>query len=79
MGTLRLILTIIYLIDCVFLTVVVLMQEGKSAGLGALSGSTDTYWSRNKGRSFEGKLVLLTKIAAVMFLVLSAVLNITRF
>lgn len=79
MGTLRLILTIIYLIDCVFLTVVVLMQEGKSAGLGALSGSTDTYWSKNKGRSFEGKLVLLTKIAAVMFLVLSAVLNISRF
>ena len=79
MGTLRLILTIIYLIDCVFLTVVVLMQEGKFAGLGALSGSTDTYWSKNKGRSFEGKLVLLTKIAAVMFLVLSAVLNISRF
>ena len=79
MGTLRLILTIIYLLDCLFLTVVVLMQEGKSAGLGALSGSTDTYWSKNKGRSFEGKLVLLTKIAAVLFLVLSAVLNITRF
>ncbi len=79
MGTLRLILTIIYLLDCLFLTVVVLMQEGKSAGLGALSGSTDTYWSKNKGRSFEGKLVLFTKIAAVLFLVLSAVLNITRF
>ena len=35
MSTLRLILTVIYILDCVFLLVVVLMQEGKSQGLGA--------------------------------------------
>lgn len=80
MGTLRLILTIIYIIDCVFLAVVVLMQEGKSSGLGSIAGSSDGgYWSKNKGRSKEGRLAMLTKVAAVLFLVLSAVLNITRF
>ncbi len=80
MGTLRLILTIIYIIDCVFLAVVVLMQEGKSSGLGSLAGASEgSYWGKNKGRSKEGRLAMLTKIAAVLFLVLSAVLNITRF
>lgn len=79
MGTLRLILTIIYIIDCVFLAVVVLMQEGKSAGLGSISGAAESYWGKNKGRSMEGKLVTITKVAAILFLVLSAVLNINKF
>lgn len=79
MGTLRLVLTIIYIIDCVFLAVVVLMQEGKSAGLGSIGGAAESYWGKNKGRSMEGKLVTLTKISAILFLVLSAVLNINKF
>ena len=79
MGTLRLILTIIYIIDCVFLAVVVLMQEGKSAGLGSISGAAESYWGKNKGRSMEGKLVTVTKVAAILFLVLSAVLTINKF
>lgn len=79
MGTLRLILTIIYILDCVFLAVVVLMQEGKSAGLGSIGGAAESYWGKNKGRSMEGKLVTITKISAILFLVLSAVLNINKF
>ena len=42
------------------MTVIVLMQEGKNNGLGALTGSADTYWSKNKGRSMEGMLVKVT-------------------
>ncbi len=79
MGTLRLVLTIIYIIDCIFLAVVVLLQEGKSAGLGSISGAAESYWGKNKGRSMEGKLVTITKVAAVLFLVMSAVLNINKF
>lgn len=79
MGTLRLILTIIYIFDCVFLAVVVLMQEGKSAGLGSIGGAAESYWGKNKGRSMEGKLVTLTKVSAILFLVLSAVLSINKF
>lgn len=79
MGTLRLVLTIIYIIDCVFLAVVVLLQEGKSAGLGSISGAAESYWGKNKGRSMEGKLVTITKVAAILFLVMSAVLNINKF
>lgn len=79
MEILRNILTVIFIVDCVGLVILVLMQEGKSAGLGAISGSSDTYWGKNKGRSREAKLVLATKILAVLFIVLAAVLNIKRF
>ncbi len=73
--SLKLIIEVLYVIVCIVLTVVVLMQEGKSAGLtGSLSGTTDTYWGKNKGRSAEGRLEKLTIILAVVFMVLSAVL-----
>lgn len=75
MGVLRIILTILFIIDCLALTVIVLMQEGKSAGLGAISGAAETYWGKNKGRSMEGLLVKITKILAVLFMVLAAILN----
>ena len=72
---LKLIIEIAYIIVCIVLTIVVLMHEGKSAGLtGAISGIADTYWGKNKGRSVEGTLEKVTKILALIFIVLSAVL-----
>ena len=73
---LRILLTIVFVIACVAMTVIVLMQEGKSAGLGALTGASETYWSKNKGRSKEGRLAIATTILAVLFMALSLVLNI---
>lgn len=75
MEALRVIVTVLYVLVCVALIAVVIMQEGKQGGLGALSGSTETYWSKNKGRSIEGKLELITKVLAVLFVVISIVLN----
>ncbi len=75
MDILRIVITVLYVIDCIALTVVVLMQEGKSQGLGAIAGMADSYWGQNKGRSMEGALVKATKVMAVLFIVLSVVLN----
>ena len=75
MQILRTILTILFVIDCIALTVVVLMQEGKSQGLGAIAGAADTYWGKNKGRSMEGGLVKATTVMGVLFCVLAVVLN----
>lgn len=69
-------LTVIFVIICIALTVVVLLQEGKSAGLGVVNGSSDTYWGKNKGRSMEGTLEKITKIFVILFLVIALVLNI---
>lgn len=78
-NMLRTVLTIIFIIVCIALSVIVLLQEGKSAGLGAISGAAETYWGKNKSRSMEGTLVKITRWLAVAFIVLAAVLNISRF
>lgn len=79
MGALRIMLTVIFILICIALVILVLMQEGKTAGLGAVSGAAETYWGKNKGRSMEGKLVKVTTFLAVGFLVLTIVLNLNLF
>jgi preprotein translocase subunit SecG len=73
---LRAIVQIVYIGICAVLVFIVLKQEGKSSGLsGALTGASESYWSKNKGRSAEGLLVRSTKVLATLFIVLSVVLN----
>ena len=80
MEILKTVLLILFAIDCIALSAIVLMQEGKTQGLGSIGGmSTDTYWGQNKGRSMEGALVRGTKILAILFIVLAAVLNLKVF
>ena len=79
MGALRMTLTVIFIIVCIALVILVLMQEGKTAGLGAVSGAAETYWGKNKGRSMESKLVKITTCLAVAFLLLVIVLNLNLF
>ena len=75
MSMLRILLIIIFLIAALAVTIIVLLQEGKSAGLGSMTGATggDSYWEKNKKHSLEGKFERWTKITAVVF-VLSAFL-----
>ena len=68
-------LSVIFVLVAIILTVIVLLQEGKSQGLGSIAGMADTYWGRNKGRSMEGNLEKFTKFAALVFVVLVVVLN----
>lgn len=75
MAILKTILTIVFIIISLVITVVILMQEGKSAGLGAISGAADTYFGKNKGRTMEGMLVTITRISVIVFLLLAVVLN----
>ena len=79
MEILKTVLLILFAIDCIALTVIVLMKEGKSAGLGTIAGMADSYWGQNKGRSMEGALVKSTKFLAILFIVLAAVLNLKVF
>ena len=68
------IIEVLYIIVCVASIVIVLMQEGKDSGLGAVTGAADTYWSKNKGRSAEGNLVKVTYVLGALFIILSVVL-----
>ena len=80
MDILRAIVTIIYVIVCIALVVIVLMQEGKSAGLsGSINGVADSYWGKNKGRSMEGNLVKITAVLGALFVILAFLLNLKAF
>ena len=79
MEILKTILLILFAIDCIALSAIVLLQEGKSAGLGNIGGAAESYWGQNKGRSMEGALVKFTKYLAILFIVLAAVLNLKVF
>ena len=79
MDALRIIVKIVLIIVSIVLTVIILMQEGKNNGLGAIAGGQDSYWSKNKGRSMEGVLVKVTRILVIVFFVISIVLNIGSF
>lgn len=79
MLTLRLVLTILFIIICIALSVLVLLQEGKTVGLGSVSGAAETYWGKNKGRSMEGTLVKVTKYLAIGFMLFALVLNMKFF
>ena len=79
MAALKIILAILFILAGLALTVIVLMQEGKQQGLGAISGAAETYWGKNKGRSMEGKLVMITRILAVAFMIMAVLLNLKRF
>lgn len=75
----RTFLLILFIIDCIALCVIVLMQKGRDSGIGGLTGgSSDTYWSKNKGRSREGMMLMLTRVFSAVGLVLVILLNMSR-
>lgn len=75
METVRIIVTVVFIIVAIALSGIVLMQEGKNSGLSALSGVADTYWGKNKGRSMEGMLVKITAVLGAIFMVMAILLN----
>ncbi len=65
------ILSVVMIVISIAIVVLVLMQEGKSAGLGSISGAAESYWGKNKGRSIEGALEKATKVLVVVFFALA--------
>ena len=80
MNALNYAVGVIFILICAALVVLVLAQEGKSQGLGAIQGSVEnTYWSKNKGRSCEGLMKKATVVLAVLFIIISVVLDMNIF
>lgn len=75
MKTLAIIFSIVLLLLCIVLSAIVLLQEGKGSGLSsAISGSVETYFGKNRARTMQGKLELITKILGGCYLLLALVL-----
>ncbi len=77
MNALSIVVGLLYALICAALVVIVLSQEGKQQGLGAIGGgfTPDTYWNKIKGHSREGMLKKFTVLCSVLFVVLSVLLN----
>ncbi|HHX54812.1 MAG TPA: preprotein translocase subunit SecG [Clostridiales bacterium] len=73
---LKTIVTVLYVIICIALIVLVLMQEGKAGLSSTISGSSNSYWGKNKDNSIEGSIPKITGALAAIFIVLSVVLNV---
>ena len=77
MSVWQIVLGISDIVACVSLLIIVLVQQGRSAGLSnSISGSSsDTFFGKNKGRSTESRLSKATTVLAIIFVVLTLVLN----
>lgn len=68
--------TILQVLSGLAVTVIVLAQSGKSAGLsGTISGGAETFLSKGKAKTLDAKLAKMTKWFALGFVVLTLVLN----
>jgi len=66
-SAIRITLMVLLLVSAAVMVVCILLQEAKSSGLGAITGQgTDSYYSKNKGRSLEGVLKRLTIIFSIL-------------
>ncbi len=75
MNTLKLVLTILQLLSGLAVTVVVLLQSGKSAGLsGAIAGGADTFMTKAKATTVDGKLAKATKWIGLAWVIMTLVL-----
>ena len=73
MAVLSVIVHILLILVAIVLIAAVLLQQGNSAGLGAISGGAETFLGKNKAKSYEGKLALITKASAAAFVVLAII------
>ena len=71
-------ISIVLIIVALLMIVTVLLQSSDEDGIGALSGRSDSYFSKTKSKTFEAKLALGTKIAAALFVALSILLLIVK-
>lgn len=61
----------VLVVASVIITIVVLMQEGRSQNLsGAITGGADSFVGKSKGRTIEGKLEKVTKWLIIFFFVI---------
>ncbi len=54
----------------IFIVIVILMQSGNSEGVSALGGQSDTFYGKNKSKTLEHKLKILTGICIGIIAVL---------
>ena len=79
MSAIEIILGILLIIASIVMIIVIILQEGNQQGVGVVSGGADTFFSKNKARSYDAFLARATKWFAIGFVVVILALNIVAF
>jgi len=61
---------IVTMIFAILITVVVLLQEGRQANLGAIAGAAETFFDKGRARTLDAFLAKWTKFISIAFFVL---------
>lgn len=75
MDALLIVINILLILNAIILIISVLMQEGSRQGLGVIAGGAETFFGKSKGKSYEGKLEMITKVGVATFIVLAIVMT----
>jgi len=73
MGIWEYIIGIVLIIMSLLVIAVVLLQEGREANLGAISGAADTFMEKGKARTLDAFLSKWTKVISIAFFVLASI------
>lgn len=68
-------LSVIIVIACIILIAVVTMQEGQKQGLGAISGSAETFFGKSKSGGAQGVLKKVTIATGVIVMLCAIIMN----
>lgn len=75
MNVLQLVGGILLIIASILIIIVVVMQDSKQSGVGVMTGQSDSYLSKNRGKTLDSKLVFITKVFGIGFFVLVVAMN----
>ena len=76
MTALKIVIGVVYLLVCIGLIILVLLQESKSEGIGAVTGGTDTFFGKGKTNTREGMLNKLTVVLSIFFAIIAVVFGV---
>ncbi len=76
MGVAEIIVGILMIVFSLVIIAIVLLQQGRRSGIGAISGGIDTFLSKNKARDWDSRLARITKYVAIVFFVLAVIANV---
>lgn len=69
----------VLILASLIMIIVIILQEGNQQGIGVVSGGADTFFSKNKARSYDAFLAKATKWVAFSFVAIVLALNIIAF
>ena len=76
MSVFKTIITVLQVLSGLSLSVIIIMQSGKSAGLsGAIAGGAENFFAKGKAKTWDEKLAKMTKWFALAFILLTLLLN----